>query len=486
MLRIKPVVIYFILSAIIVGSLSASLTIPILQQQQSFAQITKKVFNDSDFTTLYSSPDSHVGSNVNITGKIFNFPPSRTGEPKALQIYQAGNRDRNVVVFYKGIGPQLSENDCVRVIGTSAKQQQYANLFGATLTAAIINANSVDKIDCIYAINPAKKTVSVKETSERGGIMLFLNKIEFSDKNTRVYLSVSSDKNNNEDVHFYDSQSKAVQGNRQFGTTYSFDVDYPKIKSDILPGVTDYGVVLFEPLNSTENHAKFVFETSVGYSNNYRFIFDVNLNSNVNKEPEFSQYQNFDYKLRIACPTNWKKYASSNTSDFSLSCEPPEANFTNFTIIGLKAKANILSIPFPSPEQKQQYLSSVLSSLRNNTKLQIINSSYTTISNNSALQVFSLISSDGSKVKVKRLDTIINDYHYTIYYAANSEHFNKYLPIAQKVMDSLQITESKLPGLPQIPGFPRLPPLLPPEQNQSPSLGPIPELPRIPEFSPPL
>ena len=116
------------------SSLSVSSTIPILKQQQSFAQTTKKAFNDSDFVTLYSNPDSYLGFNVNITGKIFNFPPSETGELKALQMYQAGNTGRNVVVFYKDNIPQLSENDCVRVVGTSAKQQQYANTFGATLT----------------------------------------------------------------------------------------------------------------------------------------------------------------------------------------------------------------------------------------------------------------------------------------------------------------------------------------------------------------
>jgi hypothetical protein len=83
---------------------------------------------------------------------------------------------------------------------------------------------------------------------------------------------------------------------------------------------------------------------------------------------------------------------SSNTSNFSLVCRPPE---TNLATIGLVAKANTAYIP--SSKQKQ-YLSSVISSLRNDTKLQIINSSYTTISNNSAVQVFSK-SSDGNQVK---------------------------------------------------------------------------------------
>jgi hypothetical protein len=95
-------IVTFSLIVIMLGSLSVSSTIPILKQQQSFAQTTKKAFNDSDFVTLYSNPDSYLGSNVNITGKIFNFSPSGTAELKGLQIYQAGNRERNVVVFYKG------------------------------------------------------------------------------------------------------------------------------------------------------------------------------------------------------------------------------------------------------------------------------------------------------------------------------------------------------------------------------------------------
>jgi hypothetical protein len=59
-------VITFLLIVIMLGSLSVSSTIPILKQQQSFAQTIKKVFNDSDFATLYSSSDSYVDSKVNI------------------------------------------------------------------------------------------------------------------------------------------------------------------------------------------------------------------------------------------------------------------------------------------------------------------------------------------------------------------------------------------------------------------------------------
>ena len=42
---------------------------------------------------------------------------------------------------------------------------------------------------------------------------------------------------------------------------YSYDVDYPKIKSDIPSGIEENGVVLFDPLDyKTQRSAKFQFE----------------------------------------------------------------------------------------------------------------------------------------------------------------------------------------------------------------------------------
>ena len=88
----------FVLSLIvlIIGSLSASSTIPLIYKKVN-AQPIKKAFTDSDFNTLYSNPDSYVGSNVNITGKIFNFPPSAITSLRALQMYQGGNIHTNVI-----------------------------------------------------------------------------------------------------------------------------------------------------------------------------------------------------------------------------------------------------------------------------------------------------------------------------------------------------------------------------------------------------
>jgi hypothetical protein len=69
--------------------------------------------------------------------------------------------------------------------------------------------------------------------------------------------------------------------NKQYSTAYSFDVDYPEIKSDIPPGIQENGVVLFDPLNysadnSKTKSARFQFEAT--RRDNYatvEFIFPV-------------------------------------------------------------------------------------------------------------------------------------------------------------------------------------------------------------------
>ena len=57
-------------------------------------------------------------------------------------------------------------------------------------------------------------------------------------------------------LHFYDFTAKAIQAiqcSHQFGTISSFDVEYPKIKSDIPLGIEENGVILVEPLDYTES-----------------------------------------------------------------------------------------------------------------------------------------------------------------------------------------------------------------------------------------
>jgi len=255
----------------IVGVLSFLFSLALLSiTDKALAQ--NSFLTDSEAPKYYSNPNGYVNNLVDFKGKVLTFPESDIDGVYVLQMYQGGDRDRNTIVVYTS-PIQLFKDDCVRVVGTAQQNTIYKNMFGATRTAATIHADSVTKIDCYEDNNPAKNVVMVEKIQKYGGITVTLHKVEFSDKNTRVYLTLGNS-DPSKDVTFYDSNAKAVQGHTQFQTIYSFEPTYPKIESTIPPGISDNGVVLFEPLDKSQCWAKFIFHAQKG-DDDIKFTFDV-------------------------------------------------------------------------------------------------------------------------------------------------------------------------------------------------------------------
>jgi hypothetical protein len=232
----------------------------------------KADFTNSNFNLLFSKPDGYLGATVDFAGKVSNFP-----EVGLLQMYIGGAVTHDAVVHYNDSFVFI-QDDCVKVTGIVEEPFEGINMFSATRIVPSISARTIDKVDCTQAINSAVKTVSLEKTQIKGGIKITFHKVEFSDKNTRVYLTVEN-LNKKASIGFYDFNAKALQGKRQYSTTYSYDVDYPQIKSDIPSGIEENGVVLFDPLDyKTQRSAKFQFEaTRLDTYANFNFVFLVGI-----------------------------------------------------------------------------------------------------------------------------------------------------------------------------------------------------------------
>ncbi|WP_222424843.1 tetratricopeptide repeat protein [Candidatus Nitrosocosmicus arcticus] len=261
-MKSKVIMLLWVLTAF---SLSSILVIPgVLAQTDTLT--------DSDGLVYYSNPSNYIDKKVNFTGKILTLLPPSSGT-LGLQMYQTGDTSRNTIVVYS-TPIQFSKDDCVRVIGETQPVTEYQNMFGARLSAAAIEAESIKKIECSESIEPAIKTINVNQTQEKNGIKITFDKVEFSDKNTRVYLTIENT-GVSDDISFQSSNSRGIQDKSQFITTFSYDVDYPKIESTIPAGVIENGVILFEPMNVNDTDAKFRFETRDTSFDAIQFIFDV-------------------------------------------------------------------------------------------------------------------------------------------------------------------------------------------------------------------
>jgi hypothetical protein len=275
-----------------------------------------QILTDHNFTIYYNDPNSHIGQYTILTGKIFNILPSSEGY-NGFQMYLSGDNKKNVAVFYNAseVPNESSEDDCVRVKGTTTEKVNSQNAFGAELSIPGINAVSLKKISCLELVDPEAKIVPVNRIQNEGGIIVTLHKIELTNKETRVFLTIENT-NKDGDIHFYPSDSLVTVGNKQYETKYS--ATYPSIRSTIPEGIREDGAVVFEPVDHKDG--KFRFKISKGFSEDYPFIFDVPLS-----KADWNQYVNSTLGLGVEYPVNWKL----NTTDNSM-CNPVTG--TCFTI----------------------------------------------------------------------------------------------------------------------------------------------------------
>ena len=149
------------------------------------------------------------------------------------------------------------------------------------------------------------------------------HKVEFSDKNTRVYLTVEN-LNKKASVGFYDYDAKAMQGKKQYAKTYSFDVTYPEIKSAIPAGIKEDGVILFEPLNYNLPSARFEFQATrqdTYDTSNFMFLVGIpTFDNSLDTKTKWTEY-NSTLGVSLEYPSSW----NLNSTDNSLS-DPVNGN----------------------------------------------------------------------------------------------------------------------------------------------------------------
>src|SRR5829696_9148423 len=97
------------------------------------------------------------------------------------------------------------------------------NAMGGTVTAVMVEADKVEHVSAVEAVDPAQKTIRVGKTLSDQGFSITLQKIEFGEKDTRAYVSAYNGTDNV--ASFYDFDAKIIQGTHQLDADIPFDYD---------------------------------------------------------------------------------------------------------------------------------------------------------------------------------------------------------------------------------------------------------------------
>lgn len=143
-------------------------------------------------------------------------------------------KDGDVVV--KGVF--LAESDIAKLSNGMVQQEGIL----------VVEAVELEVTDYMNAFAPTLKEIEINETQEQLGYKVTFEKIEFAEKETRLYVSVENDTDKTLSVYNYDYTM--VAGRRNYDGEYGrYPADYPEIPTELHAGTDGEGIVVFEAVD---------------------------------------------------------------------------------------------------------------------------------------------------------------------------------------------------------------------------------------------
>lgn len=227
--------------------------------------------DESQIDEIFSNPEKFEGKYIKLSGKIFNGPDTEDGY-SAYQVWHDIENAEDDFIF--GIKDNsFSTDDYVVVDGKITGVFEGENMMGGKIICPMIDAVSVEKQSYIEAVVPTlKEIVPENGICEQSGISVKIDKIEFAEKETRIYITATN--NSGDKFSIYSFDMKILQNGQQIETDMasmsSYEGDYPELASNLLSGASSSGIVVFPAIDSSAGFQLYV----EGYSDNY----DLNIN----------------------------------------------------------------------------------------------------------------------------------------------------------------------------------------------------------------
>lgn len=201
---------------------------------------------DSEIKSLYTTPENFKDYCVEIIGKVFTAP-EYTDDGVALQMFaDHKNSENNTIVYISDKDFEVKDGDYVKIIGIVGEPFEGENAFGGVITAPTVAAREYSVISYQDAVVPTTKSIDVNQTQTQFGYSITVQKVEYAETETRVYVKV--DNQGSEKFSVYSFNTKLTQNGKQYEEQDNWDAEYPEIQTDLLVGNSTEGIIAFPPI----------------------------------------------------------------------------------------------------------------------------------------------------------------------------------------------------------------------------------------------
>lgn len=205
---------------------------------------------ESQFFKVFTNPSLFKGKRIKIMGRVFTTP-EHDADGIYLQVWANPKYSEwNTVVMCKDTSLNVDTDDYVIIDGVVKDVFKGQNMMGGDVKAPLVVCDTLEVSDYMTVVAPAIETKQVDQTIDQSGYQITVEKVEFAESETRLYLKVKND--GDEVFNVYSFNALIIQGSTQYEEEDNWEADYPEIQSEIRPGVETEGIVSYKAMDPKE------------------------------------------------------------------------------------------------------------------------------------------------------------------------------------------------------------------------------------------
>ena len=214
----------------------------------------KVYLQDSEITQLFTDPNAFKGKYVKLVGKV-SGEVEKAGDTTCFQAYYDFENYNYTYLVYTAQGEAFKDGDYIIVDGRIDGDFDGETVIGTELHCPMIKDATVTKADYLTVAVPTLKEIKPNVSQEQKGFKITLDKVEYAEKETRMYFSATN--STAQTISFGRYDMKLLMEGKQIEVDDSSDTIYnanlTELPYEVSPGATAEGVVIFPAIKQDAN-----------------------------------------------------------------------------------------------------------------------------------------------------------------------------------------------------------------------------------------
>lgn len=234
---------------------------------------TPTYISDYNYDSLWDDADQYKGYFIDLVGEVVTTVNDNNN--KYVQIYcDPDYFEKNTIVLYN-TDDDYDAFEYIKVTGYINGNTSYKAVSGKILTAPLITATKIERTSSYEADYPTIKSVVYTDKSiTKNNITVAITKVDFAQKQTRVYLTI---KNDNEDTfEIGKDESYIKQNGIEYDNKDVTLINFDKLDSRVYNGDTITGVLTYPNIESyTFNYDIKLYQITIDDAIDFNFDLEV-------------------------------------------------------------------------------------------------------------------------------------------------------------------------------------------------------------------